>query len=387
MQRSAAERPPLLLRRHHASEGLDGGSVLRERKPEGTGYPVCLRPGPVVSIILTQERLTPMFSGVDTRHDLTLEAQMFGPKQPLSGHDFTDDARAAVRAASSAAAAMGHSYVGTEHVLLTLAGMADSAAARMLAAVGVSADQIRAAIMEAVGTLPAREGDSVATIDLRQRQSGANRPLTKRAKRVLEIAMDEARQRGDSHVGTEHLLLALRVENGVAANVLDSLGVSLERLRAATGAHPGANSGAAPSRESGQGTSAMFRIAIDDTSNQSIYEQIVARIQEGIATGALRPGDRLPTVRQLADELDVAPGTVARAYAELERAGAVITEGARGTRVAKREDAAATASDRHAMLVGLLRPVAVAAFHLGATAEDVPAALVEAMRGIFPPAA
>lgn len=308
---------------------------------------------------------------------------MFGPKQSLSGHDFTDDARAAVRAASSAAAAMGHSYIGTEHLLLTLAGMADSAAVRMMAAVGVSADQLRAAIMEALGTLPEREGDAVATLDLRQRQRGANRPLTKRAKRVLEIAMEEARERGDSHVGTEHLLLALRVENGVAANVLDSLGVSLERLRAATGANPGGDA----LHESGHGTSTTFRVAIDDASNQSIYEQIVARIQEGIATGALRPGDRLPTVRQLADELDVAPGTVARAYAELERAGALITEGARGTRVAKRDNASATASDRHAMLVGLLRPVAVAAFHLGATADDVPAALMEAMRGIFPPAA
>lgn len=307
---------------------------------------------------------------------------MFGSKQALSGHDFTDDARAACHAASDAAAAMGHSLVGTEHLLLTLAGMADSEAARMLSAVGVSGDQIRAAIMEALRTLPNREGDAVATPSSR-RENGGNRPFTKRAKRVLEVAMEQARRRGDAHVGTEHLLLALRVEDGVAASVLDSLGVSLERLSAVAGA----NSDVAASYESGHGTSATFRVAIDDTSNQSIYEQIVARIQEAIATGALRSGDRLPTVRQLADELDVAPGTVARAYAELERAGAVITEGARGTRVAKREDPSATPSDRHDMLVRLLRPVAVAAFHLGATADGLGAAMTEAMRGIFPPTA
>lgn len=306
---------------------------------------------------------------------------MFRSKQVLSGHDFTDEARAACRAASDAAAAMGHSLVGTEHLLLTLAGMADSEAARMLAAVGVSGDQLRAAIMKELGTLPDRESNAAVTPRSRQREDGGNRPFTTRAKRVLEVAMAQAQRRGDAHVGTEHLLLALRVEDGVAASVLDSLGVSLERLRAAAGATPET----VASNESGHRASATFRVAIDDTSNQSIYEQIVARVREGIATAALRPGDRLPTVRQLADELDIAPGTVARAYADLERTGAVITEGARGTRVAKRENPSATPSDRHEMLVGLLRPVAVAAFHLGATAEGVGAAMTEAMRGIFPP--
>jgi GntR family transcriptional regulator len=88
-------------------------------------------------------------------------------------------------------------------------------------------------------------------------------------------------------------------------------------------------------------------------------------------------------VRQLADDADIAPGTVARAYSELESKGVVMTEGARGTRVASRSAAAADASDREAMLAGLLRPVAVAAFHLGAGAKELRLALEEAMRGIF----
>src|SRR4029078_3444010 len=108
-----------------------------------------------------------------------------------------------------------------------------------------------------------------------------------------------------------------------------------------------------------------FQFRIDDASDKSIYEQIIGQVQEGVATGALRPGDRLQPVRQLADELDIAPGTVARAYSELERLGVGVTEGARGTRIAERNDKANV--DRLEQLVGLLRPIAVAAFHLGGT--------------------
>src|SRR5206468_2526682 len=79
-----------------------------------------------------------------------------------------------------------------------------------------------------------------------------------------------------------------------------------------------------------------FEVRIDDASDRAIHEQIVSQIQEAVATGTLRPGNRLPPVRQLADQLEIAPGTVARAYSELERRGIVVTDGARGTRVAER---------------------------------------------------
>jgi DNA-binding transcriptional regulator YhcF (GntR family) len=125
-----------------------------------------------------------------------------------------------------------------------------------------------------------------------------------------------------------------------------------------------------------------WRARIDDGSDRSIYEQIIAQVTEAVATGELRPGVRLPTVRQMADDLDVAPGTVARAYTELERQGIVVTERARGTRVADRS-ASGQGSFEPETLTGLLRPVVVAAFHLGANAAELRAALEEAMRGIF----
>jgi GntR family transcriptional regulator len=177
-------------------------------------------------------------------------------------------------------------------------------------------------------------------------------------------------------VGAEQLLLGLlREENGIAAKVLTALGASLEGTR--QGTIRGAAGGPA-------GTAARFRMVIDDASSQSIYEQIVARVQEAVATGGLAPGGRLPAVRRLADELDIAPGTVARAYAELERLGMVVTEGARGTRVAPRDRAASAARRANAeTLAGLLRPVAVAAFHRGLGADDLRAALEQAMDGIF----
>ena len=85
----------------------------------------------------------------------------------------------------------------------------------------------------------------------------------------------------------------------------------------------------------------------------------------------------------MADNLDIAPGTVARAYSELERQGVVVTEGARGTRVAERNVSSEGTMERAETLAGLLRPVAVAAFHLGANAADLRNALERAMTGIF----
>jgi DNA-binding transcriptional regulator YhcF (GntR family) len=153
----------------------------------------------------------------------------------------------------------------------------------------------------------------------------------------------------------------LRLERGVGAHILRDLGITLDDGE--------------PVRS--------FRVRIDGSSDRSIYEQIVAQITEWIATGALHPGDRIPTVRRLAEDLDVAPGTVAKAYSELERQGLVVTEGTRGTRVADRVAAPDPFLDRPGMLIGLLRPVAVAAFHLGATATEVRSAMEEAMKGIF----
>jgi ATP-dependent Clp protease ATP-binding subunit ClpC len=231
---------------------------------------------------------------------------------------------------------------------------------QVLERLGVEAEEVRKRLVDAV-----RRGK--ATIAL------GELPYTSRAKKTLEYAMAEAREAGQKYVGTEHLVLGLlREEKGIAAQVLNSLGVTIERARTAM-------------RQvlAGEPPEPELRVEIDDASELSIYEQIVARVQEAIATGELKPGDRLPTVRRLADQLDIAPGTVARAYGELERVGAVVTEGARGTRVAERAGPSASRAATPDTLAGLLRPVAVAAFHMGAGAEQLRAALEEAMKGIF----
>ena len=75
-------------------------------------------------------------------------------------------------------------------------------------------------------------------------------------------------------------------------------------------------------------------ITVDPNAAEPPYEQIRAGVVAQVGTGELRPGDRLPTVRQLAQDLGVAPGTVARAYRELEETGHVDTRGRSGTFVA-----------------------------------------------------
>jgi GntR family transcriptional regulator len=201
-------------------------------------------------------------------------------------------------------------------------------------------------------------------------------PYTSRSKKVLEFSITEARARGDDHVDVGHVLIGLLlVENSIAAQILNQHGVIVQSARRVVFSFGAPQAPSEPT--------SRFRIQVDDRADVSIYEQIVAQVQEGVATGTLRAGERLPTVRHLADELDIAPGTVARAYGELEQRGVVVTEGARGTRVADRQQRGVPAGARPETLVGLLRPVAVAAFHLGASAGELRQALERAMTGIF----
>ncbi|HEV2130651.1 MAG TPA: Clp protease N-terminal domain-containing protein [Longimicrobiaceae bacterium] len=299
---------------------------------------------------------------------------MFGRKKksdPIvvpGSFTFTARTRSVLAQAREEAIRLQHDYVGTEHILLGLIYEGEGVSAAVLTNLGIESAQIQERIEEAV-----RHGKG-ATVP------ASELPYTSRAKKVIEFTMAEARTLSHSYVGTEHLLLGLlREERGIAAQVLQELGAPYERVRRETLRLLGVT---APPEEEEPGTSG-FTVAIDDASDASIYEQIVAQVQEAIATGRLRPGERLPPVRRLADELDIAPGTVARAYSELERLGVVVTEGARGTRVAERRQNPLPDAERPDTLVGLLRPVAVAAFHLGATAAELRAALGRAMQGIF----
>jgi DNA-binding transcriptional regulator YhcF (GntR family) len=275
-------------------------------------------------------------------------------------YDFTDECRKVMGGAREEAIRLRHDYVGTEHILLGLARETQGVPAALLGHLKVGANEIRERIGESVkpGTSKFARGEL---------------PYTSHGKKVLEFAMAEARELNHAYIGAEHLLLGLlREERGIAAQVLTGLGVTLKAARREVGRLTGAH-----------GSDASLKFEIDDDSDRSIYEQIVARVREAVATGEVRPGTRLPTVRRLADELDIAPGTVARSYSELERLGVVVTDGARGTRVADRVAAHDGPSADATMLVGLLRPTVVAAFHMGADARNLRAALEDAMKGIF----
>jgi DNA-binding transcriptional regulator YhcF (GntR family) len=272
-----------------------------------------------------------------------------------------------------------HDYVGTEHMLLGLIRCRGSVGARALEIAGVSRQQIRKATGQAV-----RKGRAVGVY--------RELPYTSRAKKVLEFAMKWAREMHDRYVGTEHLLLGLlSEEKGIAAQILNSLGSPLAVAEKAVGTARNeevVEGGVVDveERPEKKDSAAWWFLEVDATSDTPIYEQIIARIEEAVATGQLEVGERLPPVRDLAAELDVAPGTVARAYSTLESRGVLETRGARGTRVAPRTESSAK-SDEPGMksdaLEGLLRPVVVAAYHLGARADELKEALERAMRDIF----
>lgn len=302
-------------------------------------------------------------------------------------YNFTDRTRTVLEMAREEAIRLHHGFVGTEHILLGLVREGEGVAAAVLEKVGISSGQVRQAVESCL-----REGSEAIP-------AKGELPYTSRAKKVLEFAMTEARELSHSYVGTEHILLGLlREKKGIAADVLTKLGLPLEIARHIVGSLLG--QAPAPSQKESvmeaHGSSASadadhdragerFHVRIDDVSDRSIYEQIVEQIREAVATGTLKPGDRLPSVRRLADDLDIAPGTVARAYSELEGLGVVVTEGARGTRVAETSGNGIADGERPETLSGLLRPVAVAAFHLGADAQELRDALEVAMTDIFPP--
>jgi ATP-dependent Clp protease ATP-binding subunit ClpC len=137
-------------------------------------------------------------------------------------YNFTDRVRKVLAMAREEAIRLQHDYVGTEHILLGLIREGEGVAAAVLTNLSVDLEQVQERIEESV-----RRGK--ATIAL------GELPYTSRAKKVLEFAMAEARELNHSYVGTEHLLLGLlREEKGIAAEVLNQLGVTLEEARRQT---------------------------------------------------------------------------------------------------------------------------------------------------------
>src|ERR1700727_2579835 len=131
---------------------------------------------------------------------------------------FTDRARRVVVLAQEEARMLNHNYIGTEHILLGLIHEGEGVAAKALESLGISLEAVREKVEETIGMAGTAPSGSP--------------PFTPRAKKVLELSLREALQLGHSYIGTEHMLLGLvREGEGVAAQVLQSLGADLPRVR------------------------------------------------------------------------------------------------------------------------------------------------------------
>lgn len=183
---------------------------------------------------------------------------------------FTDDARRAIVLAQTGSRALRHPHLGTEHVLLGLASVDGSASEGILRGFGIDAEGLRASILRVVGHrdegVPGLDAEALGSLgidldEVRERieetfgPGALDRPvrpgppgsrwrgtlgpyghlrLTPRAKKVLELALREARRLGHGAIGTEHLLLGIvRDGDGVAARLLAEAGATPERLRTA----------------------------------------------------------------------------------------------------------------------------------------------------------
>ncbi|HUA94878.1 MAG TPA: Clp protease N-terminal domain-containing protein, partial [Acidimicrobiales bacterium] len=160
---------------------------------------------------------------------------------------FTDRARRVLVLAQEEARLLNHSFIGTEHILLGLIHEGEGVAAKALESLGISLEAVREKVEETIGMAGSAPSGSP--------------PFTPRAKKVLELSLREALQLGHSYIGTEHMLLGLvREGEGVAAQVLVSLGADLGRVRQqviqlmsgyqgkeAVGAGPGSSASDTPS--------------------------------------------------------------------------------------------------------------------------------------------
>merc|ERR1719454_2586005 len=159
---------------------------------------------------------------------------------------FTEKAIKVVMLAQEEARRLGHNFVGTEQILLGLIGESTGIAAKVLKSMGVTLKDARLEVEKIIG-----RGSGFVAVEI---------PFTPRAKRVLEMSLEEARQLGHNYIGTEHILLGLvREGEGVSAKVLEQLGLDAAKIRnqvirmvgesqEAVGAAPGAGGAAGGSK-------------------------------------------------------------------------------------------------------------------------------------------
>ena len=134
---------------------------------------------------------------------------------------FSERARKVLSLAQEEAQRFNHNYISTEHILLGLVRESEGVAAKVLSNLGVELSKVRSSVEFIIG-----RGERPATGEI---------GLTPRAKKVIELAVDEARRLNHHYIGTEHLLIGLMREgDGVAASVLETLGITLDKVRAET---------------------------------------------------------------------------------------------------------------------------------------------------------
>lgn len=190
---------------------------------------------------------------------------------------FTERARKVVFYAQEEAQKFGEGYVSTEHLLLGLVRESDSVAARVLDKLGVSLSRIRAEIEKSLPRGEARPNTDMS--------------LTPRAKRVIDLAYDEARNLNNNYIGTEHLLLGLiREGDGLAGRVLAKLGVELEKARREvmalqdneTQSRPSSRSGSSPSSVGSSRTATLDEFGRDltDLAREGKLDPVVGRHAE-----------------------------------------------------------------------------------------------------------
>ena len=181
---------------------------------------------------------------------------------------FTERARRVIFYAQEEAGRLGENYVSTEHLLLGLVREPDSVAARILERMGVSLSRVRSEIERQVSRGEGRLGQETQ--------------LTPRAKRVIDLAYDEARQLNNNYIGTEHLLLGLiREGEGLAGRVLAKLGVDLERARREVMALQSSDTGApAPRQRSRTPTLDEFGRDLTELARQDKLDPVIGRHTE-----------------------------------------------------------------------------------------------------------
>lgn len=187
---------------------------------------------------------------------------------------FTEKAIKVIMLAQEEARRLGHNFVGTEQILLGLIGEGTGIAAKTLKSMGVNLKDARVEVEKIIG-----RGSGFVAVEI---------PFTPRAKRVLELSWDEARQLGHNYIGTEHLLLGLiREGEGVAARVLENLGVDLTKVRSHVirllGESGAATAGATASAGTGRSktpTLDEFGVNLTQAAQEGRLDPVVGREKE-----------------------------------------------------------------------------------------------------------